>query len=113
MAIPHKSDPYAKLAAAVALPARILTDEDAPALAGGDVVVADDAQQINLGLTLYCYCGNRSLEDAVWRFCALPTCQKQPDKRDKCDGIAWPDKTAIPAHIEKIYHHPRPRGAGV
>ena len=31
----HKSDPYAKLAAAVALPARILTDEDAPALAGG------------------------------------------------------------------------------
>jgi uncharacterized 2Fe-2S/4Fe-4S cluster protein (DUF4445 family) len=35
MAIPHKSDPYAKLAAAVALPARILTDEDAPALAGG------------------------------------------------------------------------------
>ncbi len=35
MAIPHKSDPYAKLAAAVALPARFLTDEDAPALAGG------------------------------------------------------------------------------
>ena len=35
MAIPHKSDPYAKLTAAVALPARILTDEDAPALAGG------------------------------------------------------------------------------
>ena len=35
MAIPHKSDPYAKLAAEVALPARILTDEDAPALAGG------------------------------------------------------------------------------
>ena len=35
MAIPHKSDPYAKLAAAVDLPARILTDEDAPALAGG------------------------------------------------------------------------------
>ena len=35
MAIPHKSDPYAKLAAAVALPVRILTDEDAPALAGG------------------------------------------------------------------------------
>ena len=35
MAIPHKSDPYANLAAAVALPDRILTDEDAPALAGG------------------------------------------------------------------------------
>jgi hypothetical protein len=35
MAIPHKSDPYTKLAAAVALPERILTDEDAPALAGG------------------------------------------------------------------------------
>ena len=35
MAIPHKSDPYAKLAAAVDLPARILTDEDASALAGG------------------------------------------------------------------------------
>ena len=35
MAIPHKSDPYAKLAAAVTLPARVLTDEDAPALAGG------------------------------------------------------------------------------
>jgi uncharacterized 2Fe-2S/4Fe-4S cluster protein (DUF4445 family) len=35
MAIPHKSDPYAKLAAVVTLPARILTDEDAPALAGG------------------------------------------------------------------------------
>ena len=35
MAIPHKSDPYAKLAATVALPARILTDEYAPALAGG------------------------------------------------------------------------------
>ena len=35
MAIPHKSDPYAKLAAVVALPVRILTDEDAPALAGG------------------------------------------------------------------------------
>ena len=33
-----------------------------------DDVVADDAQQINFGLTLYCYCGNRSLEDAVWRF---------------------------------------------
>ena len=35
MAIPHKSDPYTRLAAAVALPERILTDEDAPALAGG------------------------------------------------------------------------------
>ena len=35
MAIPHKSDPFTKLAAAVALPERILTDEDAPALAGG------------------------------------------------------------------------------
>ncbi|MDA8536283.1 ASKHA domain-containing protein [Alphaproteobacteria bacterium] len=35
MAIPHKSDPYANLAAAVDLPARILIDEDAPALAGG------------------------------------------------------------------------------
>ena len=35
MAIPHKSDPYANLAAAVDLPVRILTDEDAPALAGG------------------------------------------------------------------------------
>jgi uncharacterized 2Fe-2S/4Fe-4S cluster protein (DUF4445 family) len=35
MAIPHKSDPYTKLATAVALPERILTDEDAPALAGG------------------------------------------------------------------------------
>jgi uncharacterized 2Fe-2S/4Fe-4S cluster protein (DUF4445 family) len=35
MAIPHKSDPYANLAAAVDLPERILTDEDAPALAGG------------------------------------------------------------------------------
>ena len=35
MAIPHKSDPYARLAETVALPARILTDEDAPALAGG------------------------------------------------------------------------------
>ena len=35
MAIPHKSDPYAKLAAAVVLPARILIDEDVPALAGG------------------------------------------------------------------------------
>ena len=36
MAIPHKSDPYVNLAAAVDLPVRILTDEDAPAL----VVVA-------------------------------------------------------------------------
>jgi uncharacterized 2Fe-2S/4Fe-4S cluster protein (DUF4445 family) len=35
MAIPHKSDPYANLAAAVDLPVRILTDEDAPALASG------------------------------------------------------------------------------
>ena len=35
MAIPHKSDPYTRLAAAVALPERILTDEGAPALAGG------------------------------------------------------------------------------
>jgi uncharacterized 2Fe-2S/4Fe-4S cluster protein (DUF4445 family) len=35
MAIPHKSDPYSNLAAAVDLPARVLTDEDAPALAGG------------------------------------------------------------------------------
>ena len=35
MAIPHKSDPYANLAAAVDLPVRILSDEDAPALAGG------------------------------------------------------------------------------
>ena len=35
MAIPHKSDPYVNLAAAVDLPVRILTDEDAPALIGG------------------------------------------------------------------------------
>ena len=35
MAIPHKSDPYAKLAAAVPLPERILTAEDAPAIEGG------------------------------------------------------------------------------
>lgn len=35
MAIPHKSDPYAKLAAEVDLPERILTAEDAPALEGG------------------------------------------------------------------------------
>ena len=35
MAIPHKSDPYINLAAAVDLPERILIDEDAPALAGG------------------------------------------------------------------------------
>ena len=35
MAIPHKSDPYAKLAAAVTLPERILTSQDAPALEGG------------------------------------------------------------------------------
>jgi uncharacterized 2Fe-2S/4Fe-4S cluster protein (DUF4445 family) len=35
MAIPHKSDPYAKLAAAVPLPKRILTAQDAPALEGG------------------------------------------------------------------------------
>jgi uncharacterized 2Fe-2S/4Fe-4S cluster protein (DUF4445 family) len=35
MAIPHKSDPYAKLAAAVPLPERILTAQDAPALEGG------------------------------------------------------------------------------
>ena len=33
-----------------------------------DVVVADDAQQINLGLTLYCDYESRSLEDAVRRF---------------------------------------------
>ena len=35
MAIPHKSDPYAALAAAVDLPPRDLLAEDAPALAGG------------------------------------------------------------------------------
>ncbi|WP_438997682.1 ASKHA domain-containing protein [Candidatus Puniceispirillum sp.] len=35
MAIPHKSDPYAKLAAMVPLPERILTAQDAPALEGG------------------------------------------------------------------------------
>jgi uncharacterized 2Fe-2S/4Fe-4S cluster protein (DUF4445 family) len=35
MAIPHKSDPYAKLAAEVELPERILTAEDAPAIDGG------------------------------------------------------------------------------
>ena len=35
MAIPHKSDPYENLAAAVELPERILIAEDAPALAGG------------------------------------------------------------------------------
>lgn len=35
MAIPHKSDPYSSLAAAVNLPERLLTDENAPALAGG------------------------------------------------------------------------------
>ena len=34
MAIPHKSDPYTNLAAAVDLPERILIDEDASALAG-------------------------------------------------------------------------------
>ena len=32
MAIPHKSDPYAGLAAEVELPERILTAEDAPAM---------------------------------------------------------------------------------
>ncbi|MDC1383261.1 ASKHA domain-containing protein [Candidatus Puniceispirillum sp.] len=35
MAIPHKSDPYANLAAVVDLPERVLTDEGAPALSGG------------------------------------------------------------------------------
>jgi uncharacterized 2Fe-2S/4Fe-4S cluster protein (DUF4445 family) len=35
MAIPHKSDPYKNLAAAVDLPERILTAEDAPALSAG------------------------------------------------------------------------------
>ncbi|ADE39323.1 ASKHA domain-containing protein [Candidatus Puniceispirillum marinum] len=35
MAIPHKSDPYAKLSAMVPLPERILTAQDAPALEGG------------------------------------------------------------------------------
>jgi len=35
MAIPHKSDPYARLAAEVALPERVLTAEDAPAIEGG------------------------------------------------------------------------------
>ena len=35
MAIPHKSDPYARLAAEVNLPERILTAEDAPAIEGG------------------------------------------------------------------------------
>ena len=35
MAIPHKSDPYAKLAAEVELPERILTAEDAPAIESG------------------------------------------------------------------------------
>ena len=35
MAIPHKSDPYANLAAQVDLPERVLIDEDAPALSGG------------------------------------------------------------------------------
>ena len=35
MAIPHKSDPYTNLAAAIDLPERVLTEEDAPALAGG------------------------------------------------------------------------------
>jgi len=35
MAIPHKSDPYAKLASEVDLPARILTAQDAPAIEGG------------------------------------------------------------------------------
>ena len=35
MAIPHKSDPYARLAAEVELPERILTAEDAPAIEGG------------------------------------------------------------------------------
>ena len=34
MAIPHKSDPYAHLAAAVILPVRTLTNEGEPALAG-------------------------------------------------------------------------------
>ncbi len=35
MAVPHKSDPYAKLAAEVELPVRELTAEDAPAIEGG------------------------------------------------------------------------------
>ena len=35
MAIPHKSDPYARLAAEVELPERVLTAEDAPAIEGG------------------------------------------------------------------------------
>ncbi len=34
MAIPHKSDPYDNLTSAVDLPERVLTDQDAPALAG-------------------------------------------------------------------------------
>ena len=40
MAIPHKSDPYARLAAEVELPERILTAEDAPAIEGAAAVVA-------------------------------------------------------------------------
>ena len=35
MAIPHKSEPYEKLAAAVELPERILTPDEAPAIESG------------------------------------------------------------------------------
>ena len=35
MAIPHKSEPYEKLSAAVELPARILTPAETPANASG------------------------------------------------------------------------------
>ena len=35
MAIPHKSEPYAKLSAAVELPERILTPDEAPAIESG------------------------------------------------------------------------------
>ena len=35
MAIPHKSEPYKKLSAAVELPERILTPEEAPAIESG------------------------------------------------------------------------------
>ena len=39
-------------------------------------MVADAAKQINLGLTLYCDCGNRSLEDAVRRFLRVANLQE-------------------------------------
>ena len=35
MAIPHKTEPYAKLSAAVTLPERVLTPDEAPAIESG------------------------------------------------------------------------------